>query len=232
MQKKRYRILPFIIQSTLWWVIMRPLTRIFAHLEIEGESHISDIQGPVIFAPNHSSAFDPVLLPLTLPFWGQFSPIFFVSKQGKYYSSWKKFVFNFFNLAYIGAIPLDAEKKDYATALKRHVEVLKDGNSVCIFPEGRLTKDGLIRPGHGGVSYLANTTGRPVVPVLIDGTFKISPLKFFLRRQKIRVTFFPPVYFEPIEYAKDIEVATAYRKNAEKILNVLREKKGEDIIEV
>ncbi|MDE1975532.1 MAG: 1-acyl-sn-glycerol-3-phosphate acyltransferase [Patescibacteria group bacterium] len=47
---------------------------------------------------------------------------------------------------------------DYSKAMPHHEGIIRDGGSVCIFPEGRTTKDGNIGEGKGGVAYLAWAT--------------------------------------------------------------------------
>jgi len=229
---KSYTIFPFLIQSTFWWVVVKPLTVLFAGLKVYGFEHIQSLKAPVILAPNHSNAFDSVLLPLAFPLWSRFSSLFYVVRSGKYYTSWRKFVFSFFNLEHIGAYAVEHNQKNYAVALRRHKEIIEDGRTVCIFPEGGITRDGLIRSAHGGVVYLAQTTQKPVVPVLISGTYKLSPWKFFTRQARISVEFFPPIYFKESDYHNDSIVAEQYRSNAERVLNVLRSAKQEPLVSI
>jgi len=202
---------------------------LFADLKVYGYENVKSLQAPVILAPNHSSSFDPVLLPLAFPLWSRFSPIFYVVRGGKYHTSWRKFVFSFFNLEHIGSYAIKHNQKDYAVALNLHKEMIEDRRTMCIFPEGRITRDGLIQPAHGGVVYLAQVTKKPVVPVLISGTYELSPWKFFSHQAKISVRFFPPIYFKESDYRNDSTVAKQYKADAEKVLNVLRDAKQEPL---
>lgn len=52
---------------------------------------------------------------------------------------------------------------------------LRDGMSVVIFPEGSRTHDGHLIPFKRGAFMLAAEFGLPVVPVSIDGSFKVMP---------------------------------------------------------
>lgn len=225
-----FKVLPFLIQSTFWWVVAKPLVVFFADFKVYGLEHIRGLKAPIIFAPNHSSSLDVVLLPLALPLWSTFSPLFYVSRKADYYTSWKKFIFSFFNLNHIGAYAIEHEKKDYASSLRHHVEIINNGGNMCIFPEGGTTKDGLIRRAHGGVTYLTQVTGAPIVPVLISGTFKLSARKFFTRKIKITIQFFPPMYFQKMIYSNSEETAEEYKAQAERVLNVLRAAKQEPLV--
>jgi 1-acyl-sn-glycerol-3-phosphate acyltransferase len=70
------------------------------------------------------------------------------------------------------AIPI-ASAKDDATILERAFEMtaaaLREGELVCIFPEGRLTRDGEIAAFRPGLSRIVTETPVPVIPMAIIG---------------------------------------------------------------
>jgi hypothetical protein len=70
------------------------------------------------------------------------------------------------------AIPI-ASAKDDATILERAFELiaaeLRDGELVCIFPEGRLTRDGEIAAFRAGLTRIVTETPVPVIPMAIEG---------------------------------------------------------------
>jgi 1-acyl-sn-glycerol-3-phosphate acyltransferase len=70
------------------------------------------------------------------------------------------------------AIPI-ASAKDDATILERAFETtaaaLRDGELVCIFPEGRLTRDGNIGEFRPGLTRIVTETPVPVIPIAISG---------------------------------------------------------------
>lgn len=70
------------------------------------------------------------------------------------------------------AIPI-ASAKDDATILERAFELtaeaLREGELVCIFPEGRLTPDGRIGAFRPGLSRIEAKTPVPVIPMAIEG---------------------------------------------------------------
>ncbi len=184
---------PFLLQGTLWWVVAKPVFLLFTRFTVRGYEHVANRQAPIIFAPNHSHPLDSVLLPLALPLWSKYSPLFYVVKESSRYSAWRKVLFTIFNLRLIGAIPFEHNKKDYALSLNRHVQLLKNGASLCIFPEGKFTETGKMGDVHGGVSYLSSTSNIDVVPTLIQGTFHLTLFDFLTRRRTVTIEFFPPV---------------------------------------
>jgi Acyltransferase len=70
------------------------------------------------------------------------------------------------------AIPI-ASAKDDAAILERAFEItasaLRDGELVCIFPEGRLTRDGEIASFRAGLTRIVAETPVPVIPMAITG---------------------------------------------------------------
>ena len=226
--KKLYFIAPFLIQSTLWWLVMRPIFNIFAKMEITGLENLRGLSGSVIFAPNHSNEVDPVLLPLTLPLWSRFSPLFFVARERKYYQKpffglRGRFLYNELSFALLGAYPVLEGKKNYALSLKNHLGILKDGGSVVIFPEGHMTKDGNLGPAHGGVGYLAYASDFPVIPVYIHGTFGFNFRSLFQGKEKINVTFCKPLSTADLFARKGEPTVDEYHRAADMVLGEVEE---------
>ena len=48
-------------------------------------------------------------------------------------------------------------------------EELRDGELVCIFPEGKLTPDGSMSAFKAGIERIIRETPVPVVPMALDG---------------------------------------------------------------
>lgn len=64
---------------------------------------------------------------------------------------------------------------DAARSLEHAVEKIRGGKSVLLFAEGTRTKDGKLQPFKRGAFNLAVKAGVPVIPVTINGSFKILP---------------------------------------------------------
>ena len=78
----------------------------------------------------------------------------------------------FFRLA--KAIPIAAQKVDgqiYEQAFARAKEVLDDGDLLCIFPEGAISRDGKLGEFKGGVMRLLATNPVPVVPIALQNVW-------------------------------------------------------------
>jgi len=113
----------------------------------------------------------------------------------------------------IGALPIERSKVSRRSA-DQAAELIADGWSMLIFPEGGRSPDGWGQPFRGGAAYLSSRCDVPVVPVHIEGTGRI------LRKGKklptpshVRVTYGTPLH--PLEgesaarYAERIERAVA-----------------------
>ncbi len=77
-------------------------------------------------------------------------------------------------------------------------ESVDRGFSVLVFPEGRHTTDGHMRPFRSGIGLLVNNLGIPVVPIRIDGLFELKQAgRRTARPFQVKVKIGSPVRFEP-----------------------------------
>ncbi|OHA17644.1 MAG: hypothetical protein A2664_03420 [Candidatus Taylorbacteria bacterium RIFCSPHIGHO2_01_FULL_46_22b] len=178
------------------WVPTRLLLRYFIHLEIEGTDNIKNLPRGIIFALNHSSELDPIVLPASFPFLSRHFPMFYTSRERSFYknSSWRKLFYGGALFKFWGAYPVQAGQHNYEASLETHIEILNHKNSLCIFPEGYKTRDGNLGKGKGGVAYLSFKTGLPVVPVALTNLWKIGFKNFILRRRYTVISFGAPIY--------------------------------------
>jgi len=130
---------------------------------VEGMSNI-DSSKPYIFMSNHQSNFDiPVLLAhLKIQFrWLAKAELFKIPIFGR-------------GMKNAGYISIDRSNRRAAVeSLHRAAEIIRDGVSVLIFPEGTRSLDGNVRPFKKGGFVLAVDAGVPIVPVVIHGTYSI-----------------------------------------------------------
>lgn len=182
--------------------LLRILGKVFFRLEIEGIENMP--VPPYIITPNHASYLDGFVVGIGVPV-KSFMNLYFHGLQ-KYFTN--SFTSWFAKLAHV--IPIDPE-----TYLKRALQisayVLKEGKSLCIFPEGGRTYDGNFLPFKKGVGILSKELGIPLVPALIEGTFEALPRGALLPRfRKISVTFGIPIYPAKIDFSKKTESMDDY----------------------
>ncbi len=74
------------------------------------------------------------------------------------------------------------------------VRLARDGVSMLIFPEGTRSPDGRLHQFLEGGFHLAIKSGRPVVPVVVTGTYRILPRHTLLIRPgRVRLIFGRPI---------------------------------------
>jgi long-chain acyl-CoA synthetase len=151
---------------------------------------------PFIITPNHTSYLDGFVLFASLPF---------RLSKNLYFQGLRKY-FPYKTISeLINVIPVSTES-DLINAMERSREILRKGLPLCIFPEGGRSFDGELRELKIGFAILSIETGVPVIPVFIDGTFKILPRgRFIPRRGRIRVYIDKPLLpSHGLEKAEDL----------------------------
>ncbi len=141
-------------------------------------------RGPVVFAPNHRSLLDPVVVQVVC----QRRLVFMITN--KWYSRPSlRWFFRFMR-----CIPVEDGARNRA-ALDRALTALGAGHSVAIFPEGRISADGRLGEFVPGVVALARRAGVPIVPVGVVGTREALPRGARIPRPcRITVRFGPPIF--------------------------------------
>ncbi len=189
--------------------VTRPLARAIASPQLRGEEGLADLQTPVIFAANHASHVDTPLLLACLPLRFRHRTVVAAAADYFFDRRWKADTFSFL----LGAIPIERTKVNRRSA-DLAAELLADDWNLVIFPEGGRSPDGWAQEFRGGAAYLASRTGRPVVPVHIDGTRHILPKGGgTLKRTRTTVTFGTPLWptegEDARQFASRIEAAVA-----------------------
>ncbi|PWB32824.1 glycerol acyltransferase [Pseudomonas sp. SDI] len=175
-----FRIVPEFSMRFMIWLLSHSMYRV-EHRDL----HKIPDQGAALLVCNHVSFVDALLIGGAVR-----RPIRFVM----YYKIYRLPVLNFiFRTA--GAIPIAGRNEDLATyeqAFERIAAYLADGELVCIFPEGKLTRDGEIDEFKGGLMRILERTPVPVIPLALQrlwgSFFSRDPAKGFFRRLWSRVT--------------------------------------------
>jgi long-chain acyl-CoA synthetase len=201
------------------WIL--PLARTFAWLQIDGREHLRELDGPVIFASNHQSFMDGPVIMAALPRrWRyavapamgkeMFAAHFFPAQHGRL--AWFTNSLNYYlAVLFFNAFPLPQREAGARQTLRYIGELLGEGTSVMIFPEGRRSETGVIdafRPGIGMIGSRLNAT---VVPVRLDGLQHVLRVGWRMARPgRVRVAFGKPLRLTGDDYealAKTVEAA-------------------------
>ena len=138
---------------------VRVFIRLFYRLKIIGKENISN-EGKLIICANHIHVFDPLFVAVCTR-----RIICFMAKKELFQG-----LFGFLIKSF-RAIPVNRDGND-SYSLKRALQALKGGNILGIFPEGTRSEGDRLefKPG---VSMLSIKTKTKIVPIYIEGNYKI-----------------------------------------------------------
>jgi 1-acyl-sn-glycerol-3-phosphate acyltransferase len=121
--------------------------------------------GAYIFVTNHASMFDIIAMSASFP---RIRIMF--KKELSYVPIWGWLI------RWGHHIMVDRAKGSEAMkSLDRAATAIKTGGSVILFAEGTRSRDGKLQPFKRGAFTLAAKSGVPIVPIAINGSFKILP---------------------------------------------------------
>lgn len=152
-----YGLVPEFLLRFLAWVLIRPIYR----LRTAGLDRIPE-RGPALLICNHISFVDPIVISAAVR-----RPIRFIMEHTIFEIPVMKTVFRGMK-----AIPVAPQKENpevYERAFDVVAAELRAGHLVCIFPEGRLTRDGEIEPFRAGMLRILQETPVPVIPMALSG---------------------------------------------------------------
>ena len=178
-------------------IIIKPLLKILYRPKAYGKENIPK-DGPIIFAGNHKHAVDPVVVMTNTD-----RIVHYMAKDSIFKGLHGKI------LESIGIIKVYRTKSNPAAVIEAE-EILKQGGTIGIFPEGtrNRTNEELLKFRHGAVA-IARQANAPIIPFAIKGEYKLF-------RKKLVIEFGKPIDVSDME----VEVATDYIRN--EVLNLLR----------
>ena len=182
-----YLLIPEFMYRLCCWMLANVLYR----LRITGEEHIPK-EGPAVLASNHVTFVDWLLIAGACH-----RPARFVMHHSFMKIPVAKW---FFKGARV--IPI-ASAKESPTVLKQAFEdiaqALENGEVVCIFPEGQITRDGNFNEFKAGIERIVERNPAPVVPIALHGLWgswfsrkegralKGNPLRWLWARVELRI---------------------------------------------
>ena len=140
-------------------IILKILFRIKVHYK---ENSLINEGEPLVICANHSSWFDPFVVAITFK-----DEINYMAKKELFDNSILRFL-----LTRIKVFPVDREGNSLA-ALKNSLKILKNNNTLGIFPEGTRVKGFSETSVKGGIGMLVVRSKATVLPVYIDSKYKL-----------------------------------------------------------
>ncbi|MDP8213413.1 MAG: lysophospholipid acyltransferase family protein [Candidatus Zapsychrus exili] len=178
-----------------YWIVrafVKFIRIFFFPVKVYGKENIPK-KGAFIFASNHKSYIDPMLIPLC-----HNRRMSFVARD----TLFKGFVG--WILPKLEAFPIKRATADIG-AVKEILKRLKRGMPVLIFPEGTRTLDPSKRVIQPGIGMIAAKTKLPVIPIYIEGLDKVLPPDSKkVNRHPVTVTFGPPKTYSKSQPNEDV----------------------------
>jgi len=188
-----YTLVPEFFMRFIVWMLIHSVY----HVRKQGLDNIPD-KGAAVIVCNHVSYVDALIIAGCIR-----RPMRFVM----YYKIYNLPVLNFvFRTA--GAIPIAGKHENPEMMEQAFVEIeqaLNEGDLVCVFPEGKLTRNGKMNKFRPGVERILQTTPVPVIPMALNGlwgsAFSRHPSNIILRilkgiRSSVELTVAPSLRAE------------------------------------
>ncbi len=180
----------YFLAYPLVFVLLRLMMRVLGRLRSTGEENVP-AAGGFLYCPNHISDCDPPAVFVSCP-----RRPWFVGKNELFEIPVVGWLF-----AHFQGFPIKRESAD-RDALRRIEALLRAGQPVVLFPEGRLSEAGTLQKLQPGAALLSLRTGVPIVPVGILNTSGVVPYGKLWPRfspRPVRVAYGPPI--DPKDYA-------------------------------
>jgi 1-acyl-sn-glycerol-3-phosphate acyltransferase len=200
-----------LISAVSRMILAAPI-RTFLIKDIKGLENIPQ-KGNFILVSNHLSHADSfmsgyIITPRKFTFLSQIDQ----------YAGFKKILRD---LVYLwgGVIPVNRKSNESKKqAIETAIKMLKNGFCLVVYPEGGRAYDGVMREFKFGVGKLHLDSGVPVLPVALRGTRELMPPHGGLKFKKTAEI----VIGEPLNFAKEREMARSLDKNSGEYRNLCR----------
>jgi len=168
-----FSLVPEFLMRFLAWLLIHTIHRV-STVDVERIPQ----EGAAVLVCNHVSYVDAIVIMAASP-----RPIRFVMDHRIFRTPLLGFIFRTAK-----AIPIAPAKEDPWLMEKAFVDIahaLHDGELVCIFPEGKLTRTGEMNEFRGGIARIVERSKVPVIPMALRGlwgsVFSRDPSNVFER---------------------------------------------------
>lgn len=204
--QQRFTSLRVLTARPMIWAAIESL-KVIRGFGWEGhfDFEIQAMDGPVIFAANHRSHADTAAILDTIP--ANFCrrtvvaaalDVFGPDRNGGLRRRVSKNCLQFVTAAGFHAFAFDRLGPPLRS-VRTSVQLIRDGWNLLLYPEGTRSRSGEIGQFKPGVALLAKFTGRPVIPIHVEGCDDILPYCAFMPRSGRAICR----YGKPIRYESD-----------------------------
>jgi 1-acyl-sn-glycerol-3-phosphate acyltransferase len=137
-----------------------------SRLTVVGTENLRKCQ-TAVYCSNHTSYMDTPVIFASLPF--QFRILARKDLWSIPFIGW------YLNRS--GQMPIDTvNPRSTLSSLSGAAKAIRAGNSLFVFPEGRRTPNGQLRPFLSGAAFLAIRAQVPIVPMALSGVYELLPI--------------------------------------------------------
>jgi 1-acyl-sn-glycerol-3-phosphate acyltransferase len=175
--------------AIVYWAFRWELFQAGARIEVKGVENIP--QEPVLFVSNHRSYFDILTIHTTS---GR-RPGFVAKKEMESFPLLNWWMKN------ICCLFVDREDLRSGVAMiKDGAELIKQGHSMVICPEGKRSQKDEMLPFRKGSLKMAEKAGCPIVPVTLIDTDQLLEARpgFDIRRANVKAIYGEPIYINEL----------------------------------
>lgn len=189
------------------WSLFLLFFKVYLGFKVIGRENVPKT-GAFIFASNHTSFLDPILLGVSLR-----RSLNYMARETLFKKRCLAWV-----LRHIHVFPIRRHKSNFK-AIKESLGLLARGKPLVIFPEGTRSKDRNLKRGKRGIGFIAAKAKVPIIPAYIKGSFEALPRGVStLRRHPVRVYIGKPMDFDFEVRDKD-----AYQRISDEIMGKITE---------
>lgn len=194
------------------WSFFLVFFKTYLGFKIVGRENVPK-KGSFIFAANHQSYFDPILLGTSL-----YRSLNYMAKEDLFRN-----IVGGWILRRVNSIPVRREEGDLS-AIKEALKILNSGKPLVIFPEGSRSRDGRLQSPKRGIGFIAAKARVPIIPAYIEGSFDAMPGGLdTLKKRPVSVYIGKPVFFDWDDF--DRNGKEAYQRISDEIMRRILELK-------
>jgi long-chain acyl-CoA synthetase len=201
-----------LIRRILLPTVFLPLTKVFARLKVSGREQLDTVHGPVIFVANHQSHLDTPAILASIPrrwryrvapaMWKEYFDAHFFPERHPVAERWGNSVLYRLLTVLFNAFPIPQLETGTRQSLRYIGELVEEGWSILIFPEGERTLTGQIGSFYPGVAVIASRMRVPVVPIRLVGLDQVLRRgTSFPHRGPVKVRIGAPMSLQGNSYA-------------------------------
>jgi len=198
------------LRIALLYLIVLPVTRVMGWPSLRGKEHLRNVRGPIVFICNHVTMTDHALALLALP--GRFRTRMAIAMDGEQLREWIHpppgtgvltrllFLLEYVSVVFFFNVFSMPKKSGFRRSFVFAGEMMDQGFSLLVFPEGQRTKHGAMNPFMPGTGLLIQKLDTPVVPMRIDGLWELKRAgRHFAWPGEVSVIIGEPVTYSPKE---------------------------------